>query len=1045
MLLVSLLGCTAQPLGSVQLMASGQQTLSSSDVSRVTVTVSAANMASLSVDLARASGSWGGTLGNIPAGTDRSILAEAFDSSGVLRFRGQASAITITANQTATVAIMLQELAPAPAFSNEAPLIDSVFASISTVQTGGTLSLTATAHDPNAGDTLTWAWSASGGTFSAPAAAATSWTAPASPGIQTLSLTVKDSRGLTAAFSLAVNGVSNLSSGSTSLELPFNVWPSVSKISASRTPLDVGQATTVSVNASDADGDALSYQWKASCAGTWTNATSSTASFVPSAIPAEACNNCLLTVTVQDGRGGQGTGTLNLCVAASSIERFPPSITQATQSAPAASAGQSVTFDVTAADPQGASLTFAWTADAGSFGVAQNTANTSHTVWTSPSAQLSTPATITVTVTNAYGRSVSKKFTVLQDPCAEVVCSSPPGQCYVAEGTCSDGACSYAYKTVERCDDSDPCTQGDMCNGAGGCSGTPISCNSPPGQCYDAAGTCSNGACNYPPKASGVACANDGNACTSDVCNGSGTCSHPALPAGSSCGSGLLCDGAGHCVDGACWIAGVAYPVGATNPSASCQECNPALSTTSWSLKPSTALCRAVAGACDVAEFCTGMSATCPADGVRPAGTICRAATNVCDAMEVCSGSSAACPGDNSSALDGKNCGTSYGSWGSCGGFTDACDTTGTQSRTVTASTCSANTCSASNTTTETQECTRSAPNTTCAAPSYGAWSACSFSDPCTQTGTQSRTVTTYAYSCASGQCVVASTGTETQSCSRNTDGFSCGSPSAGAWSACSGFDGTCGETGSQYRSVTSYTCSNGACISSNDTQERTCSRSTAGTACGSSTGSCGACTGFSDTCGESGTQSCTVTNYTCSGGSCNASSSSSYSQSCSRNTDGISCDYQTICGDCTFADSCTTQGTMYCSANYASCRSGSCSGWWSTFFSQSCSRPTPPPIQCSGPTYGQWSACSGGDACGRGMTQSRTVTSYSYDPSSCQCVGSTSTETQDCSSNVDPDYMACGGQCVDTQSDYYNCGGCGHRCANFKFQCESGECVYDF
>ena len=47
------------------------------------------------------------------------------------------------------------------------------------------------------------------------------------------------------------------------------------------------------------DGDALSYQWASSCAGTWSNANSSAATFIPSAIPAGSCNNCRLTVAVQ--------------------------------------------------------------------------------------------------------------------------------------------------------------------------------------------------------------------------------------------------------------------------------------------------------------------------------------------------------------------------------------------------------------------------------------------------------------------------------------------------------------------------------------------------------------------------------------------------------------------------------------------------------------------------------------------------------------------------------------------------------------------------
>ncbi|AFE05366.1 branched-chain amino acid ABC transporter2C amino acid-binding protein [Corallococcus coralloides DSM 2259] len=412
-LLLSLAACTARPSGSVQFAASVQQALSSQEVTRVKVTLSTAEMPPRVVDLGRSNGSWGGLIGDIPAGANHSFLAEAFDASGTRRFQGQTSGVTIAANQTTTVVITLQELAPPAPYANEAPLIDSVVASTTTVQAGGSLSLIATAHDPNTGDALTFAWTASSGTFSAPTDGTSSWTAPSSPGIQTLVFTVKDSQGAAASVSLAVNVVSSTTTGDAAIDVSFNLWPVVSRISASLSRLDAGQSTVVSANASDADGDALSYQWAATCPGTWTDATSSTASFVPSSIPASACNNCRLTVTVQDNRGGQTTGSLNLCVAASSTERFAPLFTHFYQSATSASPGQTVTFDVTAMDPQTRPMTFAWTANMGSLSSVQSTANTSQVAWTAPSCAVTgPPPSITVVVTNDYGLVASRSFSL---------------------------------------------------------------------------------------------------------------------------------------------------------------------------------------------------------------------------------------------------------------------------------------------------------------------------------------------------------------------------------------------------------------------------------------------------------------------------------------------------------------------------------------------------------------------------------------------------------------------------------------------------------
>src|SRR5206468_9052912 len=84
----------------------------------------------------------------------------------------------------------------------------------------------------------------------------------------------------------------------------------------------------------------------------------------------------------------------------------------------------------------------------------------------------------------------------------------------------------------------------------------------------------------------------DGTVCTADTCDASGRCIHPPDPASSG------------------------------------------------------TVCRAAAGACDVAESCTGTSSTCPADGFASSGTVCRAAVNECDLADTCTGTSVSCPPD---------------------------------------------------------------------------------------------------------------------------------------------------------------------------------------------------------------------------------------------------------------------------------------------------------------------------------------------------------------------------------------------------------------
>jgi hypothetical protein len=92
------------------------------------------------------------------------------------------------------------------------------------------------------------------------------------------------------------------------------------------------------------------------------------------------------------------------------------------------------------------------------------------------------------------------------------------------------------------------------------------------------------------PKTSGSSCSDDGNPCTTDVCDGAGACLHAAGNAG--------------------------------------------------------ATCRVAAGACDVAETCDGTNTACPPDVLVAAAAVCRPSQSGCDPQETCTGSSAACPAD---------------------------------------------------------------------------------------------------------------------------------------------------------------------------------------------------------------------------------------------------------------------------------------------------------------------------------------------------------------------------------------------------------------
>ncbi|WNG58947.1 hypothetical protein F0U59_32610 [Archangium gephyra] len=123
-------------------------------------------------------------------------------------------------------------------------------------------------------------------------------------------------------------------------------------------------------------------------------------------------------------------------------------------------------------------------------------------------------------------------------------CPTPPGGCYLSVGTWTRNGCVYNLApTGTACNDGNACTVNDVCSSTGACGGSPKVCNTPPGQCYSSAGTCSNGSCNYVPAEEGTLCS-DGRGCTrGDSCNGFGGCSSGE----DSCAGGYYCAASGGC------------------------------------------------------------------------------------------------------------------------------------------------------------------------------------------------------------------------------------------------------------------------------------------------------------------------------------------------------------------------------------------------------------------------------------------------------------------------------------------------------------------
>ncbi|MDI7269166.1 MAG: hypothetical protein QME96_14345, partial [Myxococcota bacterium] len=136
----------------------------------------------------------------------------------------------------------------------------------------------------------------------------------------------------------------------------------------------------------------------------------------------------------------------------------------------------------------------------------------------------------------------------------------------------------------------------------------------------------------FSPLPSGTTCTRDAYSCTSDICDGSGTCTHPVAP-------------------GNCLVAGTCYANGVPDPTNECMGCVAAANQTAFTAFAAMTVCDdgnlcTTNDRCDGAGVCTGTPYTCSpgecqaasrCDGIgrcvvtnRPNGTPCADEGNAC-------------------------------------------------------------------------------------------------------------------------------------------------------------------------------------------------------------------------------------------------------------------------------------------------------------------------------------------------------------------------------------------------------------------------------
>jgi hypothetical protein len=175
---------------------------------------------------------------------------------------------------------------------NKAPTITSLNPSANSVARGESCTINCVASDPD-GDAITYSWSASSGAISG-TGNSVSWTAPASVGTYTITVSVSDGKAAAVSESCNIQVVNNP--------------PVIGTLHPSATEIAPSESCTIGCVASDPDGDSLSYAWEAS-GGT----ISGTGDTVDWTAPA-AEGTYTITVTVSDGQGGSDSESCDITV-----------------------------------------------------------------------------------------------------------------------------------------------------------------------------------------------------------------------------------------------------------------------------------------------------------------------------------------------------------------------------------------------------------------------------------------------------------------------------------------------------------------------------------------------------------------------------------------------------------------------------------------------------------------------------------------------------------------------------------------------------------
>jgi hypothetical protein len=192
----------------------------------------------------------------------------------------------------ALVSLVILTMLLAGGCFNKPPAITSLTPSATTVARGESCTVSCVASDPDTDDTLTYAWSATGGAVSGTGDTIT-WMAPTTEGSYSVTVTVSDGE--------------EAASDSCNIQV-VNTPPVITSLTPSATELPPSGSCTIGCAASDADGDTLTYAWSAS-GGSITGTGDSVSWEAPATE-----GTYTISVSVSDGHGGTASDSCDIVV-----------------------------------------------------------------------------------------------------------------------------------------------------------------------------------------------------------------------------------------------------------------------------------------------------------------------------------------------------------------------------------------------------------------------------------------------------------------------------------------------------------------------------------------------------------------------------------------------------------------------------------------------------------------------------------------------------------------------------------------------------------